>query len=168
MAQPKRKGRSQTVCAVVAAVIIVATAANLGSALMYINDNYRSNTAGAAAASKNHSSSPGGLVVTRVISTFPDDSDDSDGKPKVLMSECRGEWVLDIRDGFVLELGMVGEIGGVVFDVSGGCCRASATMYSVSAEERGRSVCLTPHNGIIPCVVALQFDCGVWCHGAIM
>lgn len=83
--------------------------------------------------SRSHAAASGrGVVtVTRVVSKFEDCVGD-DGAQSLLPSESRGEVVLSIRDGFVLERGKVAEAGtGVVFAVSGGCCLEDATVYSV-------------------------------------
>lgn len=75
-------------------------------------------------------SGPDVVTVSRVIRNF---QDGVDGAQSLLPSEASGdEVVLSIRDGFVLERGVVAEARtGVVFAVSGGCCLEDATVYSV-------------------------------------
>lgn len=57
-----------------------------------------------------------------------------------LPSEYPGEHVLEIKYGFVMDRGAVGEVrGGEVFDVSGGCCRENVTTVLVRAMNAGVS-----------------------------
>lgn len=75
-------------------------------------------------------SGPSVVTVTRVVSKFEDRV--RDGAQSVLASESSAEVVLSVRDGFVLERGVVAEAStGVVLAVSGGCCLEDATVYSV-------------------------------------
>lgn len=115
------RGRKLGVLTVLTAFVFLGTLIVLGMwKLSSTNQSFRTNEEG-----ERHLTA---VTVTRVVSKF---KDCMDGEQSLLPSESTPEAVLDIRDGFVLERGVVGEVGGVVFEVSGGCCLDSAESYSV-------------------------------------